>query len=195
MSPILAADRAERRRAVVRDEIVDTAWALAREGGVGAVTLKNVAERMGMKAPSLYEYVPNLHGLFDLMFRGGWHQFHDQVDELVRQGADGLTWFRRLLKFWVEDPARFELLLQRPVPGFEPSKEAMAVSQAAYDEVRTVLARFGITRQADIDLADSLMVGLAANQIANDPGGTRFVALADEAVELLVRQTKRRARP
>lgn len=189
-----AAERAERRRAVVRDEIVETAWVLAREGGVAAVTLKNVAERMGMKPPSLYEYVPNLHGLFDLMFRTGWRQFQDEVDALVAESGDARTWFRRLLEFWVEDPARFELLLQRPVPGFEPSKAAMAISQAAYNDMLTVLAGFGITRQADVDLADSLLVGLAGNQIANDPGGTRFVRLANQAVDLLLRPSKGRAR-
>ena len=194
MSTALAAERAERRRAVVRDEIVEKAWVLARESGVGAVTLKGVAARMGMKPPSLYEYVPNVHGLFDLMFRAGWQQFHDEVSALVAEDADPQTWFRRFLQFWVEDPARFQLLLQRPVPGFEPSHEAMAVSEAAYSELRTVLRGFGITRQADVDLVDSLLVGLAGNQIANEPGGTRFVRLADEAVDLLLQHAKRRPR-
>ena len=194
MSATLAAARVERRRAVVRDEIVETAWALAREGGVAAVTLKNVAERMGLKAPSLYEYVPNLHGLFDLMFQAGWEQFRDEVNSLAARDADAHAWFRRLLEFCVEDPARFQLLLQRPVPGFEPSKDAMAVSEAAYRELRTVLAGFGISRQADVDLVDSLLLGLAGNQIANDPGGTRFAGLADEAVDLMLRHTKRRPR-
>src|SRR3954462_10124774 len=193
MSTALAADRAERRRAVVRDEMVEAAWALARDGGVGAVTIKNVADRMGMKPPSLYEYVPNLHGLFDLLFQAGWQQFQDEVDALATQDADPRTWFRRFLEFWVEDPARFQLLLQRPVPGFEPSKEAMAVSEGAYRDLLAALAGFGIKRRADVDLVDSLLVGLAGDQIANDPGGTRFVRLADEAVDLLLRHIKRRA--
>src|SRR5437764_6054288 len=129
MSTALAADRAERRRAVVRGEMVEAAWALARDGGVGAVTIKNVADRMGVKSPSLYEYVPNLHGLFDLMFQSGWRQLIDEVTALRVEGADAGTWFRRTLAFCVADPARFQLMLQRPVPGFTPSPEAMALSQ------------------------------------------------------------------
>ena len=188
------AERRERRRAVVRDEVVDTAWRLATVGGIAAVTLKNVADEMGIKAPSLYEYVPNLHGLFDLMFRSGWQALQREVEALTDQGAGPHDWFARLLAFCVEEPARFELMLQRPVPGFTPSVESMAVSQATYDLMVAALGRFGITRQSDVDLADSLLLGLAGNQIANDPGGTRFQALGNEAVDLLLRTATRKAR-
>ena len=184
--------RAERRRSVVRDEVVETAWELAREGGVGAVTLKNVAESMGIKPPSLYEYVRSLHGLFDLLFQDGWRALLDEVSALREQGADEKTWFRRLLAFCVEDPARFQLMLQRPVPGFVPSEESMALSQAVYDEMRVALKRFGVTRQRDVDLIDSLLLGLAGNQVANDPGGTRFTSLADDAVDLVLNHLNRR---
>src|SRR5436305_13153965 len=115
--------RAERRSSVVRDEVVETAWVLAREGGVAAVTLKNVAESMGIKPPSLYEYVRRLHGLFDLLFQDGWRALLDEVSALREQGADEKTWFRRLLAFCVEDPARFQLMLQRPVRGSVPPEE------------------------------------------------------------------------
>jgi AcrR family transcriptional regulator len=188
------AARTERRRGVVRDELLETAWALAREGGVAAVSLKNVADRMGVKSPSLYEYVPNLHGLFDLMFQSGWRQLDDEVTALRRVEADEGTWFRRVLDFCVADPARFQLMLQRPVPGFAPSAEAMAVSQSVYDSMRAALAAFGVTRQRDVDLIDSLLLGLAGNQVANDPGGTRYVDLADEAIELFLRHLKRRTK-
>lgn len=188
------ATRTERRRGVVRDELLETAWALAREGGVAAVTLKNVADRMGVKSPSLYEYVPSLHGLFDLMFQSGWRQLMDEVTALGSERADPRTWFRRVLGFCVEDPTRFQLMLQRPVPGFTPSQEAMVLSQEVYDAMRAVLASFGITRQQDVDLVDSLLLGLAGNQVANEPGGTRYVALADEATDLFLRHAKRRTK-
>ena len=43
-----------------------------------------------------------------------------------------------------------------------------------------------------MDLIDSMLLGLAGNQIANDPGGSRFVDLADEAIDLLVGNVERR---
>jgi len=191
---LTTATRTERRRGVIREEVVETAWALAREGGVAAVSLKNVADRMGVKSPSLYEYVPNLRGLFDLMFQSGWRQLMDEVTALSVEGADAGTWFRRVLAFCVADPARFQLMLQRPVPGFTPSPAAMALSQEVYDSMRAVLADFGVTRQEDVDLIDSLVLGIAGNQIANEPGGTRYVALADDAIDLLLRHAKRRTK-
>jgi len=186
--------RTERRRAVVRDELLETAWALAREGGVAAVTLKNVADRMGIKPPSLYEYVPSLHGLVDLMFQAGWRELLAEVEALRSAHADARESFRRVLAFCVDDAARFELMMQRPVPGFTPTAEAMTLAQQVYDALREELAGFGVVRPEDIDLIDSLLLGLAGNQIANDPGGTRFVDLADEAVDMLLRHTKRRTR-
>lgn len=178
---------------MVRDELLETAWALAGEGGVAAVTLKNVAGRMGMKPPSLYEYVPNLHGLFDLMFQSGWQQLMHTVTALTEAGSDAGAWFRGVLQFCVADPARFQLMMQRPVPGFTPSDASMALSQQVYDAMRGALAAVGVTRKHDVDLIDSMLLGLAGNQIANDPGGTRFTALADQAVDLLLRHTKRSA--
>jgi hypothetical protein len=35
-----------------------------------------------------------------------------------------------------------------------------------------------------MDLIDSMLFGLAGNQIANDSGGSRYVDLADEALDL-----------
>ena len=67
-------------------------------------------------------------------------------------------------------------MLQRPVPGFTPSAEAMAVSQAVYDSMRGALASFGVTRQQDVDLIDSLLLGLAGNQVANQPGALTLQA-------------------
>jgi hypothetical protein len=128
------------------------------------------------------------------MFQSGWQQLMDEITTLRNDGADARSWFGRLLGFCVEDPARFQLMLQRPVPGFTPSDEAMALSQAAYDAMRGALADFGVSRQVDVDLIDSMLLGLAGNQVANDPGGRRYVKLADEAVELLLRHVKRRTR-
>jgi hypothetical protein len=130
--------------------------------------IPDVCQPSVCKSPSLYEYVPNLHGLFDLTFQFGSRQLMDEVSALRRDGADEATWFRRVLHFCVADPARFQLMLQRPVPGYTPSTEAMAVSQSVYDSMRGALAEFGITRQQDVDLIDSLLLGLAGNQVANE---------------------------
>jgi len=44
----------------------------------------------------------------------------------------------------------------------------------------------GISDPADVDVFRGLVNGLAAEQIANDPGGRRFIGRADRAVRLFL---------
>jgi AcrR family transcriptional regulator len=70
--PIWARDVREPRRArasaVTREEIVEAALAVADEAGFDAVSMRNVAERLGVGAMTLYHYVPSKDDLLDLMF-------------------------------------------------------------------------------------------------------------------------------
>jgi AcrR family transcriptional regulator len=181
-----AAVRAERRRDVVRAELVGVAWGLANEMGVAGVSLKNVAERMEIRPPSLYQYVPNLHGLFDLMFRAGWTELGAVIGRIDPKVVSAHETYQALIDFCLASPARFQLMFQRPVPGFEPSAAAFGTSEQVYDAMKRLTIEYGITRQADVDLVDSMLLGLVGNQIANDPGGSRYVSLAADALDRLV---------
>jgi AcrR family transcriptional regulator len=69
--PIWAREPREQRsrtRAVTREEIVAAALAVADEAGFEAVSMRNVATRLGVGAMTLYHYVPSKHDLLDLMF-------------------------------------------------------------------------------------------------------------------------------
>jgi AcrR family transcriptional regulator len=49
------------------DQVVDTAIALADAEGIDALSMRNVAERLGTRVMSLYTYVPGKAELIDLM--------------------------------------------------------------------------------------------------------------------------------
>jgi tetracycline repressor-like protein len=49
-------DRIAERRATTRREILDAAWQLAREQSLAQVTLRDVAQRVGLRAPSLHTH-------------------------------------------------------------------------------------------------------------------------------------------
>lgn len=49
------------------DQVVDAAVALADSGGIDALSMRNVAERLGTRVMSLYTYVPGKAELIDLM--------------------------------------------------------------------------------------------------------------------------------
>src|SRR4051795_3834847 len=64
-------DRRRVRHAATKQEILDAAWRLARERGLGGWALRDVAEAVGMRAPSLYVYFASKNALFDAMFAQG----------------------------------------------------------------------------------------------------------------------------
>lgn len=177
-----------RKRDWTRGEIVDAAWEVARRDGVAALSLNEVAARVGMRAPSLYHYFSSKADLYDAMFGQGMQQFAEEVRaspttpdplETMRERA------RQFVATSVADPARFELLFHRPVPDFVPSDEHVALGLTVLAETREVAARAGVSSPEAFDLYMATMRGLIAMQIANDPGGDRWVRLTDDAVTIL----------
>src|SRR5436189_4163572 len=112
------------RREAKLASIVASAWKLAREHGIGGMSLHALAREVGMRQPSLYEYFDSKHALYDAMFADGNRQLLGQLDALTlpRDPRAALKKFlEAFMTFALEDPARCELLFQRHVPGFTPS--------------------------------------------------------------------------
>jgi AcrR family transcriptional regulator len=180
--------RAERRSAATRS-IVDAAWELAREHGIGGLSLRDLARRLGMATPSLYSYFDSKNALYDAMYADGWRAFiaYDPQPPAADVRAAIRDGMGRWLRFSLEDPVRFQLLSLRTIPGFEPSEASYAIAQQAYDESFARLEAVAPVTQAHKDLITAVASGLLNQQLANEPGGTRWVQLLDDAVDLLAR--------
>jgi AcrR family transcriptional regulator len=181
--------RVEARRTATRDLILDAAWALAREVGLTGFSLRELAGRVGMRAPSLYEYFAGKDAIYDAMFAQGNHRFLDAVSELPDAEAVGprealATGASAFLDFATDDPVRFQLLFQRSIAGWEPSPEAYAPAVEAYAVMQRRLTAIGASEQRDHDLWTALVSGLAHQQIANEPEGRRWHDLVDVTVDL-----------
>jgi AcrR family transcriptional regulator len=183
-------DRAAERRAATRREIVDAAWQIARERGLAQVTLRDVAQRVGMRAPSLYTHFESKNAIYDAMFAEAW----TECLAVMSKAAAGLPsspraamrlYARTFFDFSVSDLARHQLMNQRTIVGFEPSPEAYAPAVATLELVHTNLAAHGVTKQEDIDLYVAIVGGLIDAQLANDPGGDRWSRLLDRAIDML----------
>ena len=182
--------QAARRQATI-DEIVAAAWELVRERGLAGLTLRDLGKRVGMRAQSLYSYFASKHEIYDAMFLQGNEAFLASTrvilaeaagDDPVAQAHRGA---RHFFDFCVSDPARHQLLFQRTIPDFEPSARSYAVAQEAYDLGTAPLRAMGID-QAGIDLWTAMLSGLVSQQLSNDPGGTRWQRLVDDAVDVLL---------
>ena len=180
--------RAEQRRATA-DRVIAAAWELCRTEGVGGWSMRQLATAVGMRAPSLYEHFANKNAIYDAMFAAGYRDLLTATEHLI--DPDQGTRRERLrrsahvfIELCVQDPARFELLFTRPIPGFVPSEESFALAQDLLGRAAAVLAQ--AAPDLELDLWTAMLTGLASQQISNDPGGTRWVSLVDRAVDLLL---------
>ena len=184
-------DRRAARRASTRQEIVDAAWQLAREHGLSGLSMRDLGDRVGMRAQSVYSYFASKDEIYDAMFREGYAAFVERMDDYdPAPGTDARTSLRlfahRHFAFCTSDPVRFQLLFLRTIPGFEPSPESYAVAVRALASIQTTMARFGVTDPDASDLATAVFTGLTSQQIANDPGGDRWERLIDRAADMLL---------
>lgn len=182
-------DRQAERRSATRAEILAAAWQVARVQGLAGVTLRDVATYVGMKPPSLYSHFASKNAVFDAMFRQAWTEFLDVATEAAAaRPADpraALKMSTRIFfEFAVEDPARYLLMNQPVIPGFEPTPESYAPSVRVMETLRHFLAAIGIKDQAGADLFTAITGGLVNQQLANDPGGTRWERLIDRTVDM-----------
>ena len=178
MSALPNRDRRAERREATRREILDAAWEIARQEGLSAVTLREVAGRIGMRSPSLYSHFDSKNAIYDAMFAQAWGELCDVFDAMPPPPAADrramLAGVEAFFGFAVADLARYQLMNRRTLPGFRPSEEAYAASIAVYERMRVLLAGCGVRAQADLDLCTAIIGGFVDQQLANDPGGSRW---------------------
>jgi AcrR family transcriptional regulator len=182
-------DRRHLRHEATRREILDTAWQIVRADGLAALSWNALARAVGMEPQSLYTYFASKHAIYDAMFAEGNQELLARMTEAdwPTEPRDVLRLQARIfVEFSAEDPARHQLLFQRTIPDFEPSPESYAIAVQVLDLVQQRQTAAGLTDQSHFDLLTALVGGLATQQIANDPGGDRWLRLIDEAVDMYV---------
>jgi AcrR family transcriptional regulator len=190
----VSVDRRGDRREAKKARILVEAWTLAHRDGLAAISLRDLADRVGLRQPSLYAYFDSKLGLYDMMFADGNRQLLSWIAALPPQAEQrrALTEFvRRLVQFSTEDVVRHQLLFQRTIPDFEPSPVSYALALEFYEIARQRLVAVGASDPEDVDLFSALVTGLAHQQVANDPGGDRWVRLAERSVDMFLGEVER----
>jgi AcrR family transcriptional regulator len=190
------------RRAAVVEEALGHAVALMAEEGVGALSVSEIARRMGIRGPSLYKYFPSRHAVYDALFLRGLLAQQAAIATAIAGLPPGVDRIRAggtaAVRWAVENPPLAQLLHWRPVPGFEPSPETFEPSLRDMDEVRGMFAevvRLGqLAPGADSDDAVRLFTvvlsGVISQQLANQPGAAFedgvFSRLTGRAIDLFL---------
>ena len=130
--------------------VVEAAVKLIDEEGIEQLSLGRLAERLGVRTPSLYNHVAGLPGLkHDLTL----YCLHDLLDLILRSTvgksraeaifalADAYRAYAR------EAPGRYALTVQAPDPG---DQEVQALAQQLVDVVRAVLAPYRLSEEEAI---------------------------------------------
>lgn len=197
-----AALRTEVRRAAVAGLVIDHAKAILDEDGAGAVTVSEIARRMGMRAPSVYKYFDSLNAIYDALFARGQHLLLAYVHDAVRECEPGVETLlegnRAFVRWATSEQGLAALLFWRPVPGFEPSPPTYEAAQELWQEgrahLRAAVARGELSPAADTDQAQRLLTvlvsGIVSQQLANQPGvgfdQGHFTSLTDEVLQMFV---------
>lgn len=168
--------RPARRRARM-ESVLEAAWAMAREDGLAAVSLHEVARRIGIRQPSLYAYVDSKAGLYDAMFAQAAETMFRDISTATHPADPRdavMEMSRRIVAFATADVARYQLLFLRTLPGFEPRPDSYARSVQLFDWMAARLRAAGVDDPADVDVYTALIAGLVVQQTSNDPGGDRW---------------------
>lgn len=198
-------DRRQLRRQATIEEILAAAVKLMARDGVAGMSLSAVARAVGMKPPSIYEYFPSKMALYDALFAQG----SAELATAVRAAGDNtgtdpvaalLSGAHAYVGWLVRHPVSAQLLVWRPVPGFEPSAQAFAPSVDLVAETRALLVlaveRGRLLPAAATDdailLFTSVIAGVVSQQLANEPlGGAesgRYTRLLEPAMAMWLAQ-------
>ena len=192
-------DRRATRRQETKDQIVAAARDIVRDQGLAGLAMRDLGERVGMKAQSIYSYFASKNEIYDAMFHQGYLAFAAataDVHDVPGDGAGAADDSRgaahrsahRFFAFCTSDPVRYQLLFQRTIPDFVPSAQSYAVALDAYEAMRAQMAIFGITDPEAVDLWTAMLTGLTDQQISNDPGGDRWERIIGRAIDMLLHE-------
>ena len=130
--------------------VVEAAVKLIDEEGIEQLSLGRLAERLGVRTPSLYNHVAGLPGLkHDLTL----YCLRDLLERLTRatigkSRAEAIVALANAYRAYArEAPGRYALTVQAPDPG---DQEVQALAQQLVDVVRAVLAPYRLSEEVAI---------------------------------------------
>ena len=110
------------------DAIVTAAIAVADTDGLAGLSMRAVAERLGVTAMALYTYVPGKNELVDLMYDGAHAELPGRYD-LGQGWREAVTsWASDLVRCYVRHPWALQVSFARPVLG--PNEQAVVEALA-----------------------------------------------------------------
>jgi AcrR family transcriptional regulator len=133
------------RAGLTRDDVVAAAAELSDEIGFHEVTMGLLAQRLGVRAPSLYKHVDGLADLQHRVATLAMTQLGDQVRDALQgtAGLDALTALLTAIRAYVTaHPGRYSATVGAESTG--PDDPLLAASDRVIESIAAVLRGYGI---------------------------------------------------
>lgn len=194
-------ERRQRNHDEMTASILQAAREVMREKGVADLNLQDIARKVGMRAPSLYTYFPSRVAIYEALFVMGMRAYCERLERVLDE--HGATWegLRQIMEdylaFALENPDLYQLLFERPVPGFTPSEAGLAEAarllafseRIAGEGIKSGAIHPGLSAEVTMNVLIAIMHGFTAQHLANEPhlpsGSGRFGSLIPVIIDLL----------
>lgn len=145
------------KQRITKEMVVQAAYDLAREGGMEAVLVKSIAQRLGCSVQPVYSYCQDMGHLREEVMA----KIKDSFDAYLRKKRDPADIFYSVgmahATFAREEPHLFRLYFQRPQTQAKTLEELYAIDENA-KVVEWLAADRGITMEQAQELHLQLMI-------------------------------------
>ncbi|SKA96148.1 transcriptional regulator, TetR family [Agreia bicolorata] len=139
------------RVGLTRDSVVETAAIMADEVGLNSLTLAALAERLGVKQPSLYKHLDSLAGLHRSVSLLAKRELGEAISRAAvgRSGADAIFAMSHAYRNWaIQHPGRYVVSQTPPAPG---DAEDEITTMSAIRVITDVLTAYNLEGDDSVD--------------------------------------------
>lgn len=165
--------------------VVTAAAEIADDQGVDAVTLARIADRLGVRAPSLYVHLTGLGELRRLLAARGVRELADAARDAVagRAGRDALSAVAGAYRRYAhQHPGRYAAMHRAPIGAGEDSDAAAEL----YGVIRAALSGYHLRGAAEVHGIRAVRAGLHGFASLEQVGGLRMRISTDASYAGLV---------
>lgn len=106
----------------IKIQILDTTLKLMAEQGFHAITMRKLADRVGMTAPNLYNYFANKNELYVALMLSGFERLLEYLEQAMADTADpeerAYAVMKAYLVFALEHPHHYQLMFSSDTPKY-----------------------------------------------------------------------------
>jgi AcrR family transcriptional regulator len=175
------------RAGLTEDRVIDEAERIADEVGLSRLTLAALAERLGVRQPSLYKHVEGMGGLQRSIAVRAKRELADVLARAAvgRARGDAIVSISNAYRRWaIEHPGRYAAVQHAPA---RDDIDDQTASQAVLEVISDVLAGYELRDDDAIDAIRALRSALHGFISLETDGGFGLPVDIDRSFDRLVR--------